>query len=250
MQFYYKISQAFIDQQFIEVGETNTKDQCLRVHPEKSSPEIRALFVELSVGGHVNFSPRQWDKFLTEEDLLPALLELKATREEIRKTAKTELVQLIEAWMKETSYHLFTRTKLNILADKAELTIQERSQLINPLLERVEQAEKEKAAALKESQEREIARYEAEKEARNAQKLEWVAMHGSEHLKKVVERGYNAHRQYIEERAALELPGFELKDVDYPIVVNIENGWHGYLIKIPILIPVAVEMSYKEENYN
>ena len=61
---------------------------------------------------------------------------------------------------------------------------------------------------------RHLAKEEREKkedearDARNTEKLRWVELNGSAHLKKAIEGGFNCHRQYLEERAEIELPGF------------------------------------------
>jgi hypothetical protein len=51
-------------------------------------------------------------------------------------------------------------------------------------------------------------------------------------------------------REDLEIPGFELRNCRIYQQSNIENGWHGYTIEMPILVPVSVDMAYDEENYN
>lgn len=44
-------------------------------------------------------------------------------------------------------------------------------------------------------------------EERYAQKLNWIAEHGSERLKKAIAQGYPAEYAYAEERSAKEFPG-------------------------------------------
>lgn len=62
------------------------------------------------------------------------------------------------------------------------------------------QAERRQAAALAEAEER--TRREAEKQA-------WIEAHGSAFLKKAcLQGGYDCQRRYVEERAALERPGY------------------------------------------
>jgi HSP20 family molecular chaperone IbpA len=51
-------------------------------------------------------------------------------------------------------------------------------------------------------------------------------------------------------RSDLELPGFEIKNVRIAQVSNVNPGWHGYSLNIPILVPVKGKMSYNEDNYN
>jgi len=38
----------------------------------------------------------------------------------------------------------------------------------------------------------------------------WIETHGSAHLRRASLHGYNCQRRYVTERAALELPGYEL----------------------------------------
>lgn len=53
----------------------------------------------------------------------------------------------------------------------------------------------------------------AEAKRRDAERAAWVAEHGSDYLKRAVGAGYDCQRRYVEERAALEMPGF-LVDFD------------------------------------
>lgn len=60
---------------------------------------------------------------------------------------------------------------------------------------------------------REARRKQLEREAREAEAAErsaWIEAHGSEHLRAAHAEGYNCQRRYITERAALELPGWEV----------------------------------------
>jgi len=51
-------------------------------------------------------------------------------------------------------------------------------------------------------------------------------------------------------RDDLELPGFDLSNIRMTPQFNIEPLWHGYVLEIPILVPVMVELSYREEDFN
>lgn len=68
-------------------------------------------------------------------------------------------------------------------------------------------------ALLKQQAEAERAKTQAEQEAKQ-RKIEerqaWIAAHGSTHLKKCVEKGYDCTRLYWIERAAIEYPGTAL----------------------------------------
>lgn len=67
--------------------------------------------------------------------------------------------------------------------------------------------EAEEDDRIKAKEEREKKDDEA-KEARTAEKLKWIGENGSAHLKKASGKGFDCHRQYLTERAAIELPGF------------------------------------------
>lgn len=51
-----------------------------------------------------------------------------------------------------------------------------------------------------------------ERDAFEAEKARWTAMHGSEHLKMALARGYNSSRIYAEERLRLEHPEWKLSE--------------------------------------
>ena len=73
-----------------------------------------------------------------------------------------------------------------------------------PFLEREQKEADEKAA--------EIARLEATEKAEKAQrkqeKTDWITAHGSDYLRRATALDYDCQRQYVTERAGLELPGF------------------------------------------
>ena len=59
-----------------------------------------------------------------------------------------------------------------------------------------------------ESQKREKAEAEAAKAAKRAARRAWAEKHGSEHLRRALEAGYDAARLYYDERVAVEYPGY------------------------------------------
>lgn len=70
------------------------------------------------------------------------------------------------------------------------------------------QEEQRKAEAYERFSQEAEARKEAEKAAFEAERATWSAVHGSDHLKRAVAAGYTCTRLYLEERAAVEYPGF------------------------------------------
>ena len=73
-------------------------------------------------------------------------------------------------------------------------------------------AKKEKEAAKEAAEKAAEAAEKAAKAARDAERSAWIAEHGSDYLRRATALGYNCQRQYMTERAAAELPGF---DVDF-----------------------------------
>lgn len=87
--------------------------------------------------------------------------------------------------------------------------IENNAAIENKRLERIAE-DKARLVAKAEREERE----EQEKQARFDEKMAWVQENGSPYLKRVVGMGHDCHRQYLSERAAIELPGFAF-DWDY-----------------------------------
>jgi hypothetical protein len=77
---------------------------------------------------------------------------------------------------------------------------------IAPFLERERREAEEKARAVAERE----ATEKAERERKEQEKAAWIAEHGSNYLKRATTLGYDCQRQYVTERAALELPGYEV----------------------------------------
>lgn len=73
------------------------------------------------------------------------------------------------------------------------------------------EAARERAeAALKQFQAARERFAAAEKAQRETEKAAWIAEHGSEHLRQAFAAGYNSQRRYVQERAALEYPGYAI----------------------------------------
>lgn len=51
---------------------------------------------------------------------------------------------------------------------------------------------------------------EAEKQRKIKEKVDWISVNGSDHLKKAYAAGYDCQRKYVQERAAIEFPGFAI----------------------------------------
>jgi len=67
---------------------------------------------------------------------------------------------------------------------------------------------KEEAQAAQQREAEAKAHEKAERERLEAEKVAWIAAHGSDYLKRATALEYDCQRQYVTERAAMELPDF------------------------------------------
>ena len=65
--------------------------------------------------------------------------------------------------------------------------------------------------------------------------------------KSIVYKILGRMRKYRDE---LEIPGWNLANVRIYQVNNIEVGWHGYAMEMPILVPVTSEVNYNSDDFN
>ena len=86
---------------------------------------------------------------------------------------------------------------------------------IAPFLER-ERKEAEERAAIQAKKE---ASQKAERERLEAEKLSWIAEHGSDYLQRATALDYNCQRQYVTERATIEFP-------DYTVDFDDNASWN------------------------
>lgn len=82
-----------------------------------------------------------------------------------------------------------------------------------------EKQEKERAESARERAE-EKAREEAEEKARADARADWIAKHGSDHLKRACDAGHTCTRLYYTERATKEYPGAVLDFNDHAVPVD------------------------------
>lgn len=77
---------------------------------------------------------------------------------------------------------------------------------VAPFLER-EQKEADKLALVVAEQE---AAEKAERERKKAERVDWITTHGSDYLRRATALDYDCQRQYVTERAELELSGYQV----------------------------------------
>jgi alpha-D-ribose 1-methylphosphonate 5-triphosphate synthase subunit PhnH len=182
----YLLSKSYTTAQFIENGVELKPEASVEIDPALLTPELRAhiarihgprIPTEFKLGYYrpgLGGSDVQRSDVLaldapaTDADAL-ALFEQDMTRWEAAEMSRQELAAQREA-------------------ERAE------SQRRN-----AEQAALREAEALADAQ---------AKARREADKLAWVEVHGSEHLAQAVAAGYDCQRLYVSERAAAERPGF------------------------------------------
>lgn len=86
---------------------------------------------------------------------------------------------------------------------------------VNERAERQREQEAERRAAEERYNAERRERARLEREAFEAARAVWVAEHGSAHLRRAVEAGYDCTRLYLTERAALEYPDYTLDFDDH-----------------------------------
>ena len=156
-----------------------------------------------------------------------------------------------------------------IVAEKARRARIEAKRLeLQPELERerakyAEKQAREKAEEDKriEEQRKRDADKEKERAAKEAERLAWIETHGSDYLQRAVKLGYNCQRQYVTERAALELPGYEVdfdnraawKSRSCPSMAALEEVerliQQGYDAEVVWLTEPIQEPEYSDDDY-
>lgn len=123
---------------------------------------------------------------------------------EIHRFDEPQTVEKLLAWERE-------RVNNTVGARERLQPEYERLQAQHEAYEESKRIENKKAEESREAERK--AREEAEKaakEAREAERVAWITEHGSDYLRRATKLGYNCQRQYVAERAALELPDFQV----------------------------------------
>lgn len=186
MRIEYNLTQSARQAQFVATGNMPPQKQTMQLDVAALTPEDRAAIMPKLLAGNgdmldaiglVSLAPREnWrfvpalelDREPTTAFVVKHLCETIA-QEEIAAVAEKERLAAVRAAEAEQAK----------LIEKIRLAGIER-----------EAQQLEKAAAAEE------------------EKRRWADAHGSDHLKRALNRGHNSQRLYVSERAALEAPGF------------------------------------------
>jgi len=95
-----------------------------------------------------------------------------------------------------------TNESVTIYTDYANTTVEQAMKKVEELVQSVEERENRRIME------------QAQKQAKEREKAEWIQTHGSERLKEAFARGYDCQRMYILERVAQELPGYIVYQFD------------------------------------
>jgi len=185
----YLLSQAYLEQVFIETGTTPNRTVTIELDPALLTQTHRAYLVRLTGNAEIPeaLSLREFTSYLHCD---------KPVRDNHRPVYFDAPVPASDALA------LFEADMARYEAAEAEI-VRLRAKCD------AEQREAEARNEAYEAQRKADAEAEAKAKAqREADKLGWVAAHGSSHLRAAVAAGYDCQRLYVTERAAVEYPGF------------------------------------------
>lgn len=132
-----------------------------------------------------------------------------------------ELAQQINARRDAATLARKAETYRQIIANPSHLTTIDpihRDYWQHPDYAAVEALRQDADTAVRRAKDAHEAAERAERARRDAEKADWIAAHGSDHLKRAVAAGHDSQRRYVTERAAAEYPGYEVDFDD-------EAGW-------------------------
>ncbi len=186
MRIEYNLTQSARQAQFVATGNMPPQKQTMQLDVAALTPEDRAAIMPKLIAGNgnmldvialVSLAPRENWRFV------PALeLDSEPTTTFVVNHLRETIAQEAIAAVAEKERQAAVRA-----AETEQAKLVEKIRLAN--IER-EAQQREKAAAAEE------------------EKRRWADAHGSDHLKRALDRGHNSQRLYVTERAALEAPGF------------------------------------------
>lgn len=170
----------------------------------------------------------------------------------VRKKAVQKPVRFDAPQTVESLLAYVKNTEMVVASKMAELNVLLPEKIA--LWEKAVAEHKERARAAAEHEAEEKVQREVEKARRKQEKADWIATHGSDYLKRATKLEYDCQRQYVIERAGLELPDFQV-DFDDQAEWNsrscpgeealteverlIEQGFEAKCIWLTNIIPVA-----------
>jgi len=179
--FHWDKSKKLRQQELIETGQAPSCSEKFGVELADLDVETRRVLVE-TIGTGPQYVPGAWDAQPTLEQAIQAITE-KRELERQAERERAEYGRRIRAVI-DAIYECKTLDELHAL----HITLDDKG---------VQGA-------------RELAEQRLEREARKAEKAAWIEAHGSAHLKAAFGRGYDCQRLYVQERAAMEAPRFEV----------------------------------------
>lgn len=220
MKFRYEISKEAARSIFVETGDQISLTQEIDVDPAILTREDRAYLVEqLGFGQYdqsieLRLSGWGWggikrqDRFVAPAIIADASALLAAYRD-------AETVALAEAEAKRDEKAADVLVALRKLPATSRASSDYNELKGSPLYEQIitakAEADRRFADWEAEMEVRERAQREEkerQRQAREADKVRWIAAHGSDYLRRAAAGGYNCQRKYALERAALEYPEY------------------------------------------
>lgn len=221
MRLIYHISEQARKRIFVESGRDPGQAQGLEVDPATLSTDDRRLLIEIdpTLGGNVQLTLPVWRNggsykdHLVLESLASDAVELLAGYRDARTSAMAAHAEAREQALTEqieryAAYDL-TWSKPSVLNEgpyRESLRLGDLRAAYAALQERIKAHEREQT----EQERADEARKEAERAQHEQERAAWVMQHGSAHLRKCLDGGYDCQRLYAVERAAIEHPGYTL----------------------------------------
>lgn len=232
----WRASAALQRSELIATGTTPRAERWLQIDLATISPEQRTAVLAhvkptgIYTGDEPNFTPIDITrKYVLEADRSPdgslahykqqalafdaepTLDQVLATAQEVAEAeagyiAREHAIEQIRRERDEAQRTLYDRIEGEINALKGDLAGLRAYQIPTEAYQVLPRVHVMSADALSQKRNRYIS--ELEEEQREAERQQWIAAHGSAHLQRCIEAGYNCKRLYVVERAALEAPGF------------------------------------------
>ena len=210
IDFSYTLSEKYRNRIFIETGTRPHNSHSITLESAALSQTAREALVEVE--------PYYWSGCkLGEFDSIPSLSEINERLIQLRRNRDEKMNNAIEIAiafvneMEEADDDKLIKMPTFLPNISAELFAKKAAihyvQFKNLLKKREEIINQLEIAARKEKEEERKAE-SAEKERLEKEKAEWIEANGSDHLQRAFKAGYNCHRIYVKERAAIEFPGF------------------------------------------
>ena len=215
---HYSLSAAFVRETFVRTGEELVAQREVALDPATLTPQARAAYLDLRSRGTDTLADPATVRSVEMGYQSPRLLAARSDPLEADHLLEDgEVDALLVAW-----YARIVPARALVVVAVAERRAEDERQ---KAAYEIAWAESHARAVVtlaerRAEDERRVAAQKAASAAAAADKVAWIAAHGSDGLKARVAAGYDCQRRYVTERLSVELP-------DYALDFKNEAGWHG-----------------------